>query len=222
MVDQAAMPSVPRRRTQRERREATIKRLIDATIAVIAEAGYANASLGLICERSGVSRGGLFRHFDSRLDLMVETAAEVGRRHIAHARQQFAGLGEPSSIIDALRMMRDRHRATENVVWFELMVAARTDPQLRERLGETGRRFFADIVEVARLVPGVEAFPDEDLDMLINTLEHMFDGEAIRREIDPNPVAEDRRLELIAEFAEFLILRRLNTPGDAMSEPRST
>jgi AcrR family transcriptional regulator len=163
----------------------------------------------MICERSGVSRGGLFRHFDSRLDLMVATAAEVGRRHIAQARQQLAGLREPS-LIEALRLMRDRHRNVENVVWFELMVAARTDPDLRTRLSETGRQFFADIVEVSRLVPGVELFPDEDLEMLVNTLEHTFDGEAIRREIAPDPVAEDRRLELAAEFAVFLITRRMN------------
>lgn len=205
------MPSAtePRRRTQQERREATIKRLIDATIAAIADVGYANASLGVICERSGVSRGGLFRHFDSRLDLMVAAAAEVGRRHIAVIRQQLSGLHQPS-VVEALRLMRDRHRAVENVVWFELMVAARTDPDLRARLSETGRRFFAEIVETARLVPGTELFPDEDLDMLVTTLEHTFDGEAIRREIDPNPVAEERRLELAAEFAAFLIDRRLS------------
>lgn len=211
MVDHAA---VPRRRTQQERRETTIKRLIDATIAVIAEMGYANASLGVICERSGVSRGGLFRHFDSRLDLMVATAAEVGRRHIAVIRQQLTDLREPT-IIEALRLMRNRHRAVENVVWFELMVAARTDPDLRRRLGETGRQFFADVVEASRLVPGTELFPAEDLDMLVTTLEHMFDGEAIRREIDPNPVAEDRRLELVGEFAVYLITRRLNPAPSA-------
>lgn len=214
--DGQAEPGVPRRRTQQERRETTIKRLIDATIDVIAEVGYANASLGVICERSGVSRGGLFRHFDSRLDLMVATAAEVGRRHIAQARQQLAELPEPT-IIDALRLMRDRHRAVDNVVWFELMVAARTDPDLRTRLSETGRRFFADIVEASRLVPGTEVFPDEDLDMLVTTLEHTFDGEAIRREIAPDPIAEERRLELAAEFAEFLITRRLKAAQDPPS-----
>ncbi|WP_344414811.1 TetR/AcrR family transcriptional regulator [Amycolatopsis minnesotensis] len=201
--------SAPRRRTQRERRETTIKRLIDATIAAIAEVGYANTSLGVICERSGVSRGGLFRHFDSRLDLMVATAAEVGERHIAQIRRRLSELRDPA-LIDALRLMRDRHRARENVVWFELMVAARTDPDLRARLSETGRRFFAEVVEASRLVPGTELFPAEDLDMLVTTLEHTFDGEAIRREIAPDPVAEERRLNLAAEFAEFLLLRRIS------------
>lgn len=208
MVDQ---PSIaPRRRTQQERRETTINRLIDATIDAIAELGYANTSLGVICARSGVSRGGLFRHFDSRLDLMVATAAEVGRRHIAEVRKQFAEPRE-TTVAEAIRSMRARHRARENAVWFELMVAARTDVDLRTRLTGTCHEFSAEIVKTARLVPGIEVFPDEDLDMLVITLVLTFDGEAIRREIAPDPVAEERRMSLIAEFAEFLITRRSNT-----------
>lgn len=35
------------------------------------------AELGEISERSGVSRGGIFRHFASRLDLIVAAAEEV-------------------------------------------------------------------------------------------------------------------------------------------------
>ncbi|QWF77903.1 TetR/AcrR family transcriptional regulator [Amycolatopsis sp. CA-230715] len=208
MVDHPA--TAPRRRTQQERRETTINRLIDATIDAIAEMGYANTSLGVICERSGVSRGGLFRHFGSRLDLMVATAAEVGRRHIAEVRKQFAELCEPT-VTEAIRAMRARHRARENAVWFELMVAARTDADLRTRLTGTCRQFSAQIVETSRLVPGVDIFPDEDLDMLVITLVLTFDGEAIRREIAPDPATEERRLGLIAEFAEFLITRRLST-----------
>lgn len=198
----------PRRRTQRERREATSARLVDAAIEAIAEVGYARASLGEICARSGVSRGGLFRRFDSRLDLMVAAAAEVGRRHIVRVREQFAALEEPS-VREAFQLMRARHRATENVVWFELMVAARTDADLRARLSETGRRFFADILQVARLVPGTEILSDGELEMLVNTVEHTFDGEAIRREIAPDPVLEDQRLDLICDFAEFYVTRRL-------------
>ncbi|NGN65203.1 hypothetical protein G5C51_15010 [Streptomyces sp. A7024] len=93
-------------------------------------------------------------------------------------------------------------------MWFELMVAARTDPDLRARLSVTGRRFFAEIRDVGRMVPGSELFTDDELEMLLNTVEHTFDGEAIRREIDPSPEAEARRLDLICDFAEFYVLRK--------------
>lgn len=194
------------RRSQQERRESTIALLIDATISTISEVGYAQTSLGAVCERSGVSKGGLFRHFDSRLDLVVAAAAEVARRHTESVRARFAELRAPT-IADALRVMRERHRARDNVVWFELMVAARTDAELRSRLSVTGKRFFAELLQIARTVRGTEVFSDAELELLVNTLEHTFDGETIRREIAPDPVVEDRRLSLLVEFAEFLAAR---------------
>lgn len=194
------------RRSQQERRESTIALLIDATINTISEVGYAQTSLGAVCERSGVSKGGLFRHFDSRLDLVVAAAAEVARRHTESVRARFAELRAPT-IADALRVMRERHRARDNVVWFELMVAARTDAELRSRLSVTGKRFFAELLQIARTVRGTEVFSDAELELLVNTLEHTFDGETIRREIAPDPVVEDRRLSLLVEFAEFLAAR---------------
>jgi AcrR family transcriptional regulator len=198
--------SKQQRRSQQERRESTIGLLIDATIGAISEVGYAQTSLGAVCERSGVSRGGLFRHFDSRLDLVLAAAEEVARRHTESVRARFAELRAPT-IADALRVMRERHRARDNVVWFELMVAARTDAELRSRLSVTGQKFFAELLQIARTVRGTEVFSDADLELLVNTLEHTFDGETIRREIAPDPVVEDRRLEVLVEFAEFLAAR---------------
>ena len=60
------------RRTQAERRAATIERLVDASIAVLAESGYAGASVKAICDHAGVSQGALFRHFETRLELLVQ------------------------------------------------------------------------------------------------------------------------------------------------------
>jgi len=193
------------RRTQQERRETTIGLLVDATIATIAESGYAKASLGTICERSGVSRGGLFRHFDSRQDLMVAAAAEVAARHFASVEER---IKESLTVLEAIHLLRERHRAIDNVVWFELMVAARTDHELRKRLADTTKRFLDQIIVVARRVLGAEMFADDEFALLVNTLEHTFDGETIRRELAPDPAAEDRRVELLAEFVEFLVERR--------------
>ncbi|MGH3863895.1 TetR/AcrR family transcriptional regulator [Actinokineospora sp.] len=194
------------RRSQQERRESTIGLLIDATIGAISEVGYAQTSLGAVCERSGVSKGGLFRHYDSRLDLVLAAADEVARRHCESVRASFAEIGTPS-VEDAVRVMRERHRAQDNVVWFELMVAARTDAELRSRLSVIGKRFFAELLEIARMVAGTEVFSDAELELLVNTLEHTFDGETIRREIAPDPVIEEQRLDLMVEFAAFVAAR---------------
>ncbi|MES9536538.1 TetR family transcriptional regulator [Actinomadura sp. NPDC000600] len=196
-----------RRRTQRERKEATVTRLLDATIAAIAEAGYAGTSVGEVCARSGVSRGGLFRHFGSRLDLVVAAAERVAAHHLEAAADHLAA-APPSDLRAALEWMRGRHRDRENVVWFELMVAARTDAALRARLSPVAERFFADITRLARRVPALAGFPDETLHLLVSSARNLLDGETISRTLVPEPAVEDARLDFLADFAQFLAVRR--------------
>jgi hypothetical protein len=62
------------RRTQQERRDGTVRKLLDAAAESLIELGYANTSVQEICKRAGVSHGGLFRHFSSRVELMIRVA----------------------------------------------------------------------------------------------------------------------------------------------------
>ncbi len=203
--------AVSRRRTQRERKEATVARLVDATIASIAEAGYAGTSVGEICARSGVSKGGLFRHFDSRLALIVAAAEEVARRHLAVARRRLADV-PPGDQRAALVLMRERHRADENAVWFELMVAARADAGLRDLLAPVARDFFAGITRMARELPVLAPLPDEALHVVVSTVRNLFDGEAISRAVVTEPEVEEARLDFLVSYAEFLLARQNTAP----------
>ena len=66
-------------RTQQQRREETVARLLDASIDTIIEVGYARASAAVIAKRAEVSDGALFRHFPTMGDFMAATAQEVMR-----------------------------------------------------------------------------------------------------------------------------------------------
>ena len=80
---QRGNPSPPEMaRTQQQRREDTIARLLDASIDTIIEVGYARASAKVITQRAQVSDGALFRHFPTMGDFMAATAHEAGRRLI--------------------------------------------------------------------------------------------------------------------------------------------
>lgn len=197
----------PGRRSQQERKQATVARLIDATIESIAQVGYARTSVGEICTRSGVSRGGLFRHFDSRLSLVVAAAEEVAGRHLAVVRRRLAQR-PGGDLRDMLLLMRERHRDEANVVWFELLVAARTDPDLRARLAPVAGRFFETITRVAEEVRALHGLSEQDRHLLVSSLRILFDGEAISRSVVPEPSVEADRLDLLTEFAEFLVARR--------------
>lgn len=136
------------RRTQQERREETIGRILDATITSLAELGYTATTIGEVCRRSGVSSGGVFRHFPTRLDLMIAAADAVRERQFANFEAGLAALGdEHADISESLRvcleLLRTACRAPMNAAWYELLGAARTDPALREHLAPMAERYHA-------------------------------------------------------------------------------
>ncbi|WP_394839706.1 TetR/AcrR family transcriptional regulator [Pendulispora rubella] len=207
MSEEITLPKV--RRSQRERRESTMAKLVEATIDSLREVGYAATSVKEVCRRSGVSHGGLFRHFPSMLELILAAAEEVARRQIAEFERRFwqAPLEEPS-LHAAMRMLRDACRTPINSVWYELLVAARTDVPLRTALEPTIRRYYQAIRTTASRLPGIDSIPAELFETLLFTLVHVFDGESLARVVLPHPELEERRMELLVGLIELLQQRR--------------
>lgn len=196
------------RRTQAERTAGTISALVDATIETIADLGYHRASLGEICTRAGVSKGGLFRHFDSRLDLVVAAAEEVGRRHL----EGFRAL-DHATIGEQLEFARGRSRARINAVWFELLIAARTDEHLRTRLMPVATWLYDNIEELALASTLGSVVEPEVARLAATSVVHMFDGEAVIRAVLPRPELEDARLAGTVEL--FEAVAQSGEPGPA-------
>lgn len=201
--------SPPRaRRTQQERREATIGKLVAAAIESILAVGYAATTVKEICRRARLSHGALFRFFPTLLDLTLAAAEEVGRRQIAEFERRFAAIDGGEDPLDAaLGLLRDACRSPTNTVFYELLIAARTDAALRRALEPGIRRYFDAIRDAARLVPGVEALPQEALDALLFAAIHLFDGEALVRIVLPRPDAEEARMAML-KMAIGLFTRR--------------
>lgn len=197
------MTVAPARRTQEQRRTETIAKLVEATIESIEQVGYHRTSLGEICERSGVSKGGLFRHFDSRLDLIIAAAGEVARRHLA-AFDELRLDGSQLGLADAVSFARQRVRHETNVVWFELMVAARTEPDLRERLAPITQELYDSIEERAVANFADERLPADLIRLVVTSVVHLFDGEAIVATSYPRPEVERDRLANLTQLLELL------------------
>ena len=68
------------RRTQRERREATIAALLVAARDRFAADGYAATSLDAIATEAGVTKGALYHHFDGKEELFAAVHAREHRR----------------------------------------------------------------------------------------------------------------------------------------------
>jgi AcrR family transcriptional regulator len=171
-------------RTQQQRREETVARLLEASIATISEVGYARASAAVITKRAGMSVGALFRHFDTMGDFMAATAQEVGRRQLDSFTKQVAEIPADAPALEAaLRILRDLTRNSDNAVLYELMIAARTDEKLNATLQNVLEQYSAKIYDAARALPGAERVPEETFPVLVALLTNTFDGAAIVRPV---------------------------------------
>jgi AcrR family transcriptional regulator len=188
-------------RTQQQRREETIARLLDASIDTIIEVGYARASAAVIAKRAQVSDGALFRHFPTMGDFMAATAHEVMRRQLGLFSKRVADLPADKPALEAaLTILRDVTGNATNAVMYELLIAARTDEKLRATLQEVLAEYAANIYRTARGLPGADQFPEETFAALAAILTNTFDGAAIVRAVLPQPDIEEKRIQLLASL----------------------
>jgi AcrR family transcriptional regulator len=206
----------PKRRTQKERREGTIRKLLDAATETLIEVGYAEASVQRICARTELSQGALFRHFATREALMVAVAEDVGERILDRYREELLSLpAAEASVAAAVRLVRAACRSRLNQAWYELSIAARTNENLKKHLEPVARRYYEDIATAAReLLPDVAAKMGGSFDVLVATVIAVFDGEAIERFAIARPELEEARLALLIAAVEQLTQSRAPTRGE--------
>jgi AcrR family transcriptional regulator len=183
---------------------------VDAAISAISELGYHSATMREICGRAGLSQGAVTRHFPTRLDLIAAAAEEVAARQAGLFASALAAAPEGSSPVEtAILTLRNGTRTALNAVWLELEVAARTAPELAARMGPLMGGVYETTMAMAGLVPGTGQLDPPDFRMLVMSLVHLFNGEALSRNLVQMPEVEDRRLALVSG-----LLTRLLESGD--------
>jgi AcrR family transcriptional regulator len=194
-----------RRRTQTERRATSTAKLIDATIESILEVGYSRTTVREICKRAKLSDGALFRLFPTLLDLILAAVSEVGQRQIAQFETRFTEASNGAApLITALSVLREMCRSKNNVVFYEMIIAARTDPALRRKLTPEMEAYKASIRAAADRLPGIEAIPAHLRDAIIFGFAYIFDGETLTSQIHPQAEANEQRLQLLQAFLRSL------------------
>jgi AcrR family transcriptional regulator len=185
-------------RTQQQRREETVGRLLEACIATIFEVGYARASAAVVTKRAGVSVGALFRHFETMGDFMAATASEVLRRQLDLLTKGITEIPADQPALEAaLAIVRDITSGPTNAVLYELLVAARTDEKLRDTLQHELGQYSAKILDAARALPGAEDYPEETFPVLVALLTNVFDGAAVVEGVLPQPEIAERRIPVL-------------------------
>jgi AcrR family transcriptional regulator len=169
MASQAAVTRVP----QEERTRAMRARLLEATVELLVEKGYAGTSTTLVSERAGVSRGAQLHHFPTKQDLVVAAVrhvTEVRGAELAAAAENLPGSRRTRAV---LQVLGDHFTSPVFTAALELWVAARTDPALLAEVGpleqEVGRethRMTVELLGADESVPGVRELVQATLDLV--------------------------------------------------------
>jgi AcrR family transcriptional regulator len=197
------MPAT-KRRTQTERREATITSLLSATISMLAEEGYSRTTTAGVCRRAELSQGALFRHFASRSELIAAATEEICRRHISLVGASITAVARSSRDQAARALVtaiREAARTPEHAAWHEVMVAARCDEELRNLVAPTLKNFEQS------LLTGLGGLGDRRaskprIGTIVLSLMHLFDSEAVTVAVYGNPPLEADRIEWLCELLE--------------------
>jgi AcrR family transcriptional regulator len=192
-----------RRRTQGERSATTVAKLIDSTINAIVEVGYAGATTRDICDRAGVSQGGLFRHFPTRRDLIVATLEHIYvTRSVDFAEILEPDLGGESAarIAAQLRRVRDFVRDPINMVFLEVMMASRTEPDLRDGVVPLLQRADREILAIASRNPVVARMTDQSRRVWFDVTQQVLWIEALWATSLPEQTYDDMKIDALVRL----------------------
>ncbi|WOX05949.1 TetR/AcrR family transcriptional regulator [Microbulbifer pacificus] len=195
----------PTRRTQAERREDSIARLVQACIDCLVEKGYHQTSTLAVARSAGLSQGALFRHFDSRLTLLELTAITLSRRFIDNYRAQvdhLLGNGNEDVAV-AIHALHQITRSPEQLAWFELQQAARTDTELRDVFRPVFLENRRENIALAKqLIPDI-ASRMPMMGELVQTLIQIFHGQTLDAHLEQNPEKDEQILALTINLAQL-------------------
>ncbi|MFC9964703.1 MULTISPECIES: TetR/AcrR family transcriptional regulator [Nocardia] len=130
---------------KQDRSRVTRQRLLEATIDCLAEMGWAAATVSVVAERAGVSRGAAQHHFPTREDLitaaleyMFEFRMDQAKTEAETVREVAQGIGRTRAVVSALI---ESYTTPFFKAALQVWTHAAADPALRERIVPLEARF---------------------------------------------------------------------------------
>jgi AcrR family transcriptional regulator len=146
--------AVPARRSERPGEHVAAmqrRRLLLASVEVLAESGYAEASMGRICARAGVSRRTFYDLFNDREDCLLAMFDDLVERIVADVRPALGSGGcWRERIRAALTALLDLFDREPDVARVCLVETARAGPVMLERRRAVFERLVAAVDEGRR------------------------------------------------------------------------
>jgi AcrR family transcriptional regulator len=172
-IGTAPAPHAPQA-PQQARAVATRERLLEATLQVLHERGYAATTTTAVCEQAGASRGAQLHHFPSKAELVRAAIEHLAARRAEEIRAEAAALPVGGDrVASALALLERTFTGRLYAVALEVWVAARTDPELRAALAPLERRIGRELFQLTVDVLDVDGADPDVREAVQLTLELM-------------------------------------------------
>jgi AcrR family transcriptional regulator len=141
----------PVRISQRERRQAAERKLLDATVSILIERGYVATTTLEVQKQARVSRGVLLHYFGSRGELISAAARRLYATKVGEARLRAT---EALNGEDWASLLWQVISGPLGGASLELLVAARHDPDMREYLKPLENEFARANLDLCKALLG--------------------------------------------------------------------
>lgn len=210
------------RRAERDalRSSHTRTRLLEAALEVLVEKGYGGFNTVAVCERANAPRGTMLHHFPSRAVLLVASLSHVLDRRLESYAAALRGTNVATETADAgaktrralIDMLWAEFTGPANAAWLELVVAARTDPELAQQLRDVVEQFDRGVRQAYfAIVPGAavagETASRTTLGFVFATLNGLALERTYRESLDVTPI-----LDALARIGEITVPRASRPP----------
>lgn len=167
------------RRSQAQRRSDAQSALLDATIECLVELGYSGTTTRIVAERAKVTRGAQTHYYPTKSDLVVASVEHLFDQVASQFRTTFAEISpEQRTFENAVDELWKIVSGSTYAAVLEVIVAARTDPELQVVVHGVAARLEQTVIDILR-----QFFPDiEDLEVartIVNLAFTIVQGAAV-------------------------------------------
>lgn len=171
----------------------TRERLLEATVAVIGEAGWGGVTTRAVAERAGVNQGLVHYHFASITDLLIAASTSFTRALLHQTAEELA-TKDVSGGLDWLLGELARYTGDDPAsrTFAEALLAAGRLPQLRAELAAVLTAFRATVADWLR-DHGHNHEADATALVLAATLDGLVLHRTLQPDLDPTELREPLR-----------------------------
>ncbi len=137
-------------------------RLLQATADCLVELGYAGTTTTAVVEKAGVSRGAILHHFPTKADLVATAVEYVLEQRLKEFHARFVSLPKDEGLFDSvIAALWGEIDGPTYYAWLELIVASRTDPELKKKVTVIANHWVENVDATFRSIFALPRTPDK-------------------------------------------------------------